>query len=126
MWVLEEPYNCVLVVINCLRRIEATGIVFTHTNLQNPIKDMFSDDGIHEHEDILDLLIQLDVLELVSGCDDPVSGLSIVTGNDGAAGNKIVVQVEDETGPRELSWGRFSMFEVGDWKEIVPSSALLS
>ena len=126
MWVLEEPYNCVLVVINCLRSMEATGIVFTHTNLQNPKEDMFSDDGIQEHEDILDLLIQLDVLELVSGCDDPVSGLSIVTGNDGAAGNKIVVQVEDETGPRELSWRRFSMFEVGDWTEIVPSSTLLS
>ena len=74
----------------------------------------------------MDLLIQLDVLELVSGCDDPVSALSIVTGNDGAAGNKIVVQVEDETCPRELSRRRFSMFEVGDWTEIVPSSTLLS
>ena len=73
---------------------------------------MFSDDGMQGHDNILDLLILLDVFELVSGCDDPVSGLSIVTGNDGAAGNKIVVQVEDETGPRELSWGRFSMFEV--------------
>ena len=66
---------------------------------------MFSDDGIQKHEDKLDLLIQLDVLELVSGCDDPVSGLSIVTGNDGAAADKIIVSVEDETGPRELSWG---------------------
>ena len=54
---------------------------------------MFSDDGIQKHEDKLDLLIQLDVLELVSGCDDPVSVMSIVTGNDGAAGDKIVVQV---------------------------------
>ena len=62
----------------------------------------------------------------MSGCDDPVRGLSVVTGNDGATGNKIVVQVEDETCPRELSWRRFSMFEVGDWTEIVPSSTLLS
>lgn len=103
---LEEPYNCVLVMIDCLRRIESTSIVFTHTNLQK--------------------LIQLDVLELVSGCNDPVSALSIVTGNDGAASDKIVVLVENETGPRELSWGRFSMVEVGGWTEIVPSSALLS
>ena len=123
MWVLEEPDYCVLVVINCLGRIEATGIVFTHTNLQNPKEDMFRMQG---HENILDLLIQLDVLELVSGCDDPVSASSIVTGNDGAAADEVVVLVEEETDPRELSWGRFSMVEVGDWTEIVPSSALLS
>ena len=123
---LKDPHYSVLVVINCLWRIEATGIVFTHTNLQNAKEDMFSDDIMKVHEDILDLLIQLDVLELVSGCDDPVSAMSIVTGNDGAAADKIIVLVEDETGPRELSWGRFSMVEVGDWVEIVPSTTLLS
>ena len=74
----------------------------------------------------MDLLIQLDVLELVSGCDDPVSAMSIVAGNDGAASDKIVVQVEDETSPRKLSWGRFTMVEVGDWTEIISCTALLS
>ena len=123
---LEEPDHYVLVVINCLGRIEATGIVFTHTNLQNPRKDMFSDDGRQGLDEILDLLILLDVFELVSGCDDPVSAMSIVAGNDGAASDKIVVQVEDETSPRKLSWGRFTMVEVGDWTEIISCTALLS
>jgi len=75
------------------------------------------------------LLVNSDVLQLVSSSENLPGGDIVVVGgvvgDDGAGADKVVVLVEEDTGPWELSWRRLSVLETRDWSGIVPGSAFL-
>merc|ERR1719322_944059 len=48
-----------------------------------------------------------------------------VVGDDGAGSDKVIVLVEKDTRPWELSWRGLSVLEARDWSGIVPGSAFL-
>merc|ERR1712130_435215 len=108
--VLEKPDNSVLLVLRCLWGVEATGIVLANTDLQE--------------------LILLDILELVGSGDNLPCASSIVVaaviGNYSTAADEVVVLVENEAGPGELTWARLAMLEATSWCWEVPCSALLA
>merc|ERR1719400_2942646 len=108
--VLEKPDNSVLLVLRCLWGVEATGIVLANTDLQE--------------------LILLDILELVGSGDNLPCASSIVVaavvGNDSTAADEVVVLVENEAGPGELTGARLAVLEATSWCWEVPCSALLA
>ena len=65
------------------------------------------------------LLSLCDVLELVRGGEDlPGGGVVVIGGvvrDDGAGAHKVIVLVEEDAGPRELSWRGLTMGESGHW-----------
>jgi len=87
--------------------VEATGIVFANTDLQE--------------------LILLDILELVSSSDNLPCASSVVVaavvGNDSTAADEVVVLVENEAGPGELARAGLAMLETTSRCGEVPCSA---
>merc|ERR1712172_114118 len=108
--VLEKPDDGVLLVLGSLWGVEATGIILANTDLQE--------------------LILLDIFELVGGSDNLPCASSIVVaavvGNDSTASNKVVVLVENETSPGELTRTGLSVLETTSRCWEVPCSALLA
>jgi len=108
--VLQKPDNSVLLMLGGLWGVEATGIVFANTDLQE--------------------LILLDILELVSSSDNLPCASSIVVaavvGNDSTASNKVVVLVENKTSPGELARTGLSVLETTSRCWEVPCSTLLA
>jgi len=107
--VLEQPGDCVLLMVYCLRSIEAAGIIFAHTDLQQ--------------------LIQLNILELVSSSDHFSGASTIVVaaviGNDGTAPNEVIVAIKHKAGPGELSGRRLTMLKVRGRSVVLPGATLL-
>lgn len=125
--VLEEPGHGVLDMVAGLGSIEATGIVFANTDLQQP-----EDDIVKQRSTkliILYLLVRLDILELVSSCDNLVGSatvvVSAVVGDDGTASNEVIVLVEDKTGPGELAGRGLAVLQASGRVRECPGSTLL-
>jgi len=108
--VLEDPDHCVLLMTLLLRGIEATGVPLTNSHLQEVISG--------------------DVLELVGGSEHlPGGGVVVVTeviSDDSAGANKVIVLVEEDAGPGELSRRGLAMREAIDGASIGPGAASLS
>merc|ERR1711974_282251 len=107
--VLQKPDNSVLLMLGGLWGVEATGIVFANTDLQE--------------------LILLDILELVSSSDNlPCASavVAAVVGNDSTAADEVVVLVENEAGPGELARAGLAVLETTSRCGEVPCPALLS
>merc|ERR1711974_256561 len=108
--VLQKPDNSVLLMLGGLWGVEATGIVFTNTDLQE--------------------LILLDILELVSSSDNLPCASSVVVaavvGNDSTAVDEVVVLVENEAGPGELARAGLAVLETTSRCGEVPCSTQLS
>ena len=65
------------------------------------------------------ICIPADILEVVR-CSDDLGGpgAQAVAGglrDDGAAAHEVVILIEDETSPWELSWGGLAVREATDW-----------
>ena len=71
-----------------------------------------------------------DVLELMGSGDNLPCASSIVVaavvGNDSTAADEVVVLVENEAGPGELTGARLAVREATSWCWEVPCSALLA
>jgi len=126
--VLEKPDNSVLLVLDSLWGVEATGIVLTDTDLQEPEREIVS--YLSKLYYFRDSLILLDILELVSSSDNLPCASSIVVaavvGNDSTAADEVVVLVENKAGPGELARAGLSVLEATSRCWEVPCSALLS
>jgi len=107
--VLQDPHNGVLLMLLLLWGIESRGIPFSNSDFQQ--------------------IVNSDVLQLVSSSENLPGGDIVVVGgvvgDDGAGADKVVVLVEEDTGPWELSWRRLSVLETRDWSWIVPGSTFL-
>ena len=126
LWVLEQPHHGVLLVVHGLRGVEATGVILSYTDLQQPEEKHISSGWM---EALQHLLILLDVLELVSSGDDlPGAGTVVVAAvlsDDGTAADEVVVLVEHQASPGELSGGGLAVLEVGGRTGVGPGSTLL-
>merc|ERR1719297_644366 len=93
--VLEDPDHGVLLVTLLLRSVKAAGVPLTHSHLQQVIGG--------------------NVLQLVGSCEDlPGGGVVVVAEivrDDGAGADKVVVLVEEDTGPGELPGGGLAVRE---------------
>merc|ERR1719412_2994880 len=107
--VLEDPGDGVLLMSLRLGSIEACGVPLTNSDLQQ--------------------ICLLDVLQLVSGGEDlPGGGVVVVAEvvrDDGAGPDEVVVLVEEDAGPGELSRGGLTVLEAGDGARVGPGAALL-
>ena len=102
--VLEDPDHGVLLVSLLLWSIETRGIPLSYSHLQQTKQDeLVTVDVLHQH-----LLSLRDVLQLVSSSEHlPGGGVVVVVGvvsDDGAGANEVIVLVEEDAGPGELSW----------------------
>ena len=121
------PENIVLLVPTGLWGVEATCVILTNADLEDP-------EGIACQKEIYNvqkhLLILTDVLELVgSGDNFPCTSsivVAAVVGNDSTAADEVVVLVENEAGPGELAGARLAMLEATSRCWEVPCSALLA
>jgi len=107
--VLQDPHNSVLFVLLLLWSVESRGIPFSNSDFQQ--------------------IVDSNVLQLMGSSKNLSGGdIVVVAGvvrDDGAGSDKVVVLVEEDTGPWELSWRRLSVLEARDWSWIVPGSAFL-
>jgi len=107
---LEDPDHCVLLVVKLLGGIEATGVPLTNSHLQEVISG--------------------NVLELVGGSEHlPGGGVVVVAkviGDDSAGAHKVIVLVEEDTGPGELPRGGLAMREARHRASIGSGAASLS
>jgi len=107
--VLQDPDDGVLLVLLLLGGIESRCIPFTNSHFQQ--------------------IVDSNVLQLVcSGENLPCGDIVVVAGvvgDDGAGSDKVIVLVEKDTRPWELSWRGLSVLEARDWSGIVPGSAFL-
>merc|ERR1719412_2356266 len=107
--VLEDPGDGVLLVSLGLGSIEACGVPLTNSDLQQ--------------------ICLLDVLQLVSGGENlPGGGVVVVAEvvrDDGAGADEVVVLVEEDAGPGELSRRGLTVLEAGDGAGVGPGAALL-
>jgi len=107
--VLQDPDHCVLFMSLLFWSIEARCIPFSNSHLQQ--------------------VICSNVLQLMGSSEDFPSGLVVVVcrviSDDGTGSNKVIVLVQEDASPWELSWGRLTMGETRDWARVVSGSTLL-
>ena len=100
--------HAVLLVPVLLRPLVGAGVVLAHPHLQTPrAADIVQVVGGSQH----------------LGCPPGVVVVEVL-GDDGAGSNKVVVRVEDEAGPGELSRGGLSMRDTRGWPGVRPLSTL--
>jgi len=108
--VLQDPGDGVLLVLVNFGGIETCGVPLSDSDLQQ--------------------ICLLDVLQLVSGCQDLPGGNVVVvvevSGDDGACSNEVVVLVKEDAVPWELPGRALTVGEAGDGARVVPGAALLS
>ena len=117
--VLEDPDHGVLLVLLLLGSIEPGGVPLTHSHFQQTANNNDQDTDHMWVVTTVYLLSLGDVLELVRGGEDlPGGGVVVVGGvvrDDGAGAHEVIVLVEEDAGPRELSWRGLAMGEAGHW-----------
>jgi len=108
-WVFQDPDNCVFFMSLLLWSIKARSIPFSNSHLEE--------------------IIGSNILQLVSSSENFSCGLVVVVcgviSNDGTGSNKVIILVQKDASPWELSRGSLTIAKTRDWAWVVSSSTLL-